>query len=775
MSCSLRLLQPPCLQRRISIFHVYSSIYKTVVTVPTKHIQHASPRCYGVPTLTQQMSKRGVRTTCRIGQPLQNLHVRQHSQSVKNNQDFEWMRNPQDLRVKAFFERHNNKYAAFVKQTRRFSGELVSEMSIPIDADPVSEIYGNYSYYSKHLVDKPIPIFCRKKVGQKYGEEVLLDATNLPKFCYQSTPHEQNEESSFVSIGVIKVDPHTSQKLLMAIDTTGEENYRGFIKDLNTDVISETEIIPSCISMDWSPDGQSIFYTVPDSLRRPYKVMQHRLGTPVSEDRCLLEEFDDSFFVDLHMMKDMRYLSINLNSKTTGEVYLLDMAESNPNPILVERRQPGIEYYLEHRGDKFYIITNADGAENFKIVTAPDSTPQRSHWKDVITVEYGAKIEDVDMFQNYCVVYEKFEGLPRVRVISFVDDSTHFLPLPDSVCRIDPGVNQTFNSDTLRLTYTSPLVPRIVYDYDMRSRKLSKLQSVVLNAIFSFNANHYTCRRVHIESEDGSQVPMTLVHKKNISTKRNNPVLMIGYGAYGTNVEPGFQIDKISLLQRGWIIAIAHVRGGGELGRRWYNEGRLDKKKNTFIDFVACAKWMIEEGYSRPELMAAEGTSAGGFLMGWIANNYPWLFRALIMRVPFVDVLSTMLDRSLPLTIHEYEEWGDARKPEVYETLRALSPFENLSAQQYPHLMVTTALNDPRVPFWGPAKYVAKMEQMVAGDTNATDGTVSTVSTTTQRDEPRMLLLKIDPDAGHFGNGDFRVQKAEEYAFLFKALGLKMK
>lgn len=505
----------------------------------------------------------------------------------------------------------------------------------------------------------------------------------------------------------------------------------------------------------------------------------------------LYEEADPAFFVDVSQTKDGNYVLINCNSKNTSEIHALASHDPDAAPQLLRAREEGTAYFADHAADRFYIVTNANEAENYKIMAAASAV----HPWEVLLPEAGnVKIEDVDLFQDFLVIYERVFSVPRIRICKLSDPRVdfHYVLLPEqhAICRITPGVNRDYRSHRVRFSITTPLVPEIVFDYDMQTMELHVLKESTIDekqrpkqsgsgskhrktqrgtlsalSIRPFRPEEFTCRRILVPSSTSqdTRVPLTLIHHRDLKLDGQNPTLMLGYGAYGTNLEADFEIDHLSLLERGWVIALAHVRGGGELGLRWYQDGKGLVKKNSFDDFLSCTQYLLDQQYTNRTKLAAKGVSAGGLIMGYMANEHPSLFQALIMKVPFVDILQTMQDPSLPLTVHEYDEWGNPTDPQVYDYIKSYAPCENIrEGQVYPAMFVTGSMNDQRVQFWEPVKWVYRLRQLQVKQ---------------QRHERNLLLLKMSEDDGHFGGGGRLEQMQEsamEIAFLYQALKLPL-
>ncbi|ETW09491.1 hypothetical protein H310_00061 [Aphanomyces invadans] len=650
------------------------------------------------------------------------------------------------------------------KPYRKFQRALYAEMRERLKLDQadhsIPETIGDHTYYIKSLPRLNFPLYCRQHV-KTAKEEVLLNP---------------NDMDDFGQIGVFKVSPD-GQFLAYTMDPRGDELYDAYVKDLRT---SRTiKLQQHARSIEWDTVG-SLYYTVPDAMHRPSRVFRYRHNSGSLPDTLVFEEHNPSVYVDVVLTKDNRYVLINANSKRSSEVHTLDAADAAAVPQLLRPRDPDVLYFADHATDAFYIVTNDNHASNYKVVVMPDS--RRGHWTDFLahTDAKGTKIDEMDLFKDFLVLYERQDGLPRVRVVPLrAPHEAHVLALPPehACCVLHPCPNRQFDDNIVRFSLSTPLVPEIVYQYNLHTRHLEVLKE---DAAVNFNAAQFTCRRVYVDhaagmplerrTDDAStvSVPMTLVHHKDLVLDGCNPTLLVGYGAYGINLETGFDMESLSLLERGWVLAYAHVRGGGELGLDWHTQGRCLLKKNSFVDFAACCRHLAKSGITTPSLLAAKGTSAGGLLVGVVANDHPELVRALVMNVPFLDIAATMQDPSLPLTVHEYDEWGNpSADAAVREYIESYSPIDNLrplsaqSSKDYPAMFVTTALNDMRVNFWEPLRWVRHFRQNRTNPSK--DGA------------PVVLWCKVSDDGGHF-NGLGRLDQlqaaADEVVFLHHALQL---
>ncbi len=654
--------------------------------------------------------------------------------------NYHWLRNRGSKEVLDYLKAENEYTQAMMAGTEKLQKTLYEEMvgriketdlSVPVKED-------DYYYYYRTEEGKQYRIYCRKKGSLEAPEEVLLDLNKLA------------EGKEFLSLGVYDVSPD-HQLLAYSIDTTGNEKYTLYIKNLKTQ-----EILPEKISntsdIAWANDNRTIFYSVEDAAHRPYRLYRHKLRTEPAQDPLIYEEKDDAYFLSIGKTKDKRFLILSLGSMVTSEAHVLDADNPTGTFRVIHPRQHEMEYSVEHHGNKFLIVTNLN-AKNFRLVEAPEDNPGVANWKEVIPYSYSIKIDDIDVFKDYLVVYERVNGLKSILVHDFRTGTQRYIQFDEPVYAVYGGQNPDYNSEWLRFTYMSLITPRSVYDYNMATHeRILKKQTEVLGG---YDPNQYTSERIFATARDGVKVPVSLVYRKGITRNGKNPLFLYGYGAYGVSMDPYFSSSRISLLDRGFIYAIAHIRGGGEMGRQWYEDGKLLKKKNTFTDFIDCGDYLVKQKYTSHDKMVISGGSAGGLLIGAVLNMRPDLAAVAIADVPFVDLINTMMDPSLPLTVIEYEEWGNPHKKKYYEYMRSYSPYDNVGHHMYPNLLVEAGLNDARVQYWEPAKWVAKLRA------NKTDN--------------NLLLLKTNMGAGHGGASgryDYLKEIAFEYAFVLHCLGM---
>ena len=619
---------------------------------------------------------------------------------------------------------------------RQLYDEMVGRMKQTDQSVPVKQ--GEYYYYTRTEEGRQYKIHCRRRGSPDGSEEVLLDVNRLA------------EGKQFMDIGVFEVSPDNSV-LAFAADTVGNERYVLRFKDLTTGRLYPETRDSVSTSVAWANDSRTLFYAVTDDAWRPHEVFRHTLGEPVGTDRRVFHEQDERFWIDLRKSKSHAYVFLETASETSSEYHFLDADDPDGAFALVAARTPEVEYDVYHQGAHFYIVTN-EQALNFKLVRAPLASPSRSNWIEVIGHQPSVKLNRVECFGDFIVLYERQDGLRQVRIWDLAADDIRRIDFPEPAYVAYGGENREYNTEWLRLKYESLLTPESVYDYNMKTgdRLLRKQEEVV-----GYDRSAYTSERIYVSAPDGVAVPVSLVRKSGTGMDGPSPLLLYGYGAYGFSSEPYFYPDRLCLLDRGFTMAIAHVRGGGEMGRQWYEDGRLLRKKNSFTDFVAVADYLVDEGYTSRDKLVISGVSAGGLLVGAALNMRPDLCEVALMGVPFVDLMNTMLDETIPLTVIEYEEWGNPHEEQYFTYMLSYSPYDNIKAAPYPKMLVTASLFDTRVGYWEPAKWVARLRANKTGDD--------------------VLLLKTAIEAGHSGlSGRYaRLEEiAFEYAFALDMLGL---
>ncbi|WP_287129251.1 S9 family peptidase [Candidatus Cyanaurora vandensis] len=661
-----------------------------------------------------------------------------HGQTYLDN--YAWLRERENPEVLAYLEAENAYTEQVMVPTAQLQATLYQEilgriketdLSVPVWLE-------GYYYYTRTEAGQAYPIHCRKKESLDAPEQVLLDQNLL------ALGH------AYFSLGTFEISPD-HQLLAYATDLTGGETYTLFVKNLATEAIL-AQIPNIYTSVAWANDNATIFYTILDPAMRPFQLYRHRLGTDFKNDVLIYHEPDEAYYLGVDQTKDRAYLLLSLSSKITNEIYYLNADTPTEAFQVMQPRIKGLEYGAEHHEGYFYIVTN-DQAQNFKLVRTTVTQPGREYWQDVIPHRPEVKFEGIDVFAEYFAVFEREQGLPRLRILDLARQEFRAVPFEEPVYTLSGGSNPDFKSTVLRFSYTSLITPNTVFDYDMTTgeRELKK-QTEVLGG---YDPDQYQSERLQATAPDGTLVPISLVYKKGLVLDGKNPLYLYGYGSYGINIEPQFSSQRISILDRGLVFAIAHIRGGEDLGRAWYEDGKFLNKKNTFTDFIACAEHLIQTGYTNPEQLVIAGGSAGGLLMGGVMNLRPDLFKAVIAQVPFVDVVNTMMDSTLPLTVIEYDEWGDPNDPVFFDYMASYSPYDNLESKAYPNLLVTAGLNDPRVSYWEPAKWTAKLRAL--------------------KTDQNRILLKTNLGAGHGGaSGRYeRIKEvAFEYAFMLDVLGL---
>jgi oligopeptidase B len=652
-----------------------------------------------------------------------------------------WLRDRQNPDVIAHLEAENAYTEAVMQHTEAFQTALYQEMLGRIQETDLSVPYrkGEFYYYTRTEEGKAYSIFCRKRGSLDAPEELLLDQNEL------AAGHE------YFALGVLKVSPD-HQKLAYSVDTSGAEVYELKFLDLLTGKLYEETIAETYYSLAWGNDSQTVFYTQVDEAHRPYKLFRHTLGTPATQDELVYHEEDDGFYLGISKTRSEAYLLLNLDSKVTSEVHYLNADTPNGEFQVIAPRSPGVEYFVEHHSDRFYIVTNED-AINFKLMQAPVLDPRKDSWQMVLSHREDVLLNGVDAFVDHLIIYERKEGLPQIRVRKLSTNEEHYISFPEPTYEVEGDKNPEFDTQLFRYTYTSLITPSSVFDYNLETgaQELKK-ETPVLGG---YDKQQYVSDRILVTAADGVKIPLSLVYRKGAEPNGNNPLLMVGYGSYGASYPDYFSSNRLSLLERGVVMAIAHIRGGSEMGRKWYEDGKFLHKKNTFTDFIACAEYLIQSGWTSPDHLAISGGSAGGLLMGAVLNMRPELFKMAIAQVPFVDVVTTILDESLPLSVMEWEEWGNPNDKTYYNYMKSYSPYDNVTVQDYPAMLVTAGLNDPRVSYWEPAKWVARLRDRKTDD--------------------HILLLKTNMGAGHGGaSGRYGRLKevAFEYAFLLDQWGL---
>jgi oligopeptidase B len=662
-------------------------------------------------------------------------------QGESRNDPFFWLRDKKNPEAIKYLEAENRHADLMLKPVQALREKLYREMRGRIQETDLSVPYriDDYYYYARSESGKQYEIYCRKKGDLNAPEEILLDENSLAKGL------------KYFSVGVLAVSPD-HRLLAYSVDTDGGEVFTLRIKNLETGELLPDTVTGTSYSFAWAADSHSFFYDVLDSAKRPFKAMRHVLGKSVGSDATVLEEPDERFELSIAKSRSRQFIFFEVESKLATEIRFVHADRPEETAVLIQPREKELIYHVDHHSDRFFLVTNQN-AKNFKIVSAPIDQPSKEHWSDFAPYDPNIAISGIEAFQDHLVVLERRRGLPIVRICDLKTGETHAIDFAEPAYDVELGENPDFASNIVRLEFSSLITPKSVIDYDMVAQtKTVRKQTPVLGG---FDRNQYTEEQIYAKADDGAEIPISLFYRNGFQQNGSAPILLTGYGAYGLCEESEFGSERLSLVDRGFVFAIAHIRGGGELGRTWYEDGKLLKKKNTFTDFIRCAEYLVEQKYGSPQALAISGGSAGGLLMGSVMNMRPDLFKTVIAAVPFVDVLNTMSDPSLPLTVTEYEEWGNPADREYYDYIRSYSPYDNVGDRPYPNLLVTAGLNDPRVSYWEPAKWVAKQR--------------------TLKNQNRLLLLHTNMGAGHLGESgrfDRLKEYAMEIAFVLETFGM---
>ncbi|WP_338394697.1 S9 family peptidase [Fulvitalea axinellae] len=654
--------------------------------------------------------------------------------------NYYWMNDRENPEVIDYLNAENDFTKKVLAHTDDFQKNLFEEMKGRIKQTDMSVPYTlrGHVYYTRYEEGKEYPYICRKVAGQD-EEKILLDVPEMAKGF------------EFFQLGGSSVSPD-NKFLAFSEDTLGRRKYTIKVKNIETGEVFKDEIPNTTGGITWANDNKTLYYTIKDDALRPHKIIKHTLGDDPKNDKVVFHEEDETFNAFVYKTKSDKYLVIGSSSTLTSEYRILEADNPDGEFRIFQPRTRKLEYGIDHYGDKFYVHTNLD-AKNFRLMETPLDKTGKENWSEVIPHRDDVLLEDIDIFKKYLVLSERKDGLTRLRVIKWEDKSDYYLPFNDPAYMAYTSVNVEFDTDILRYGYNSMTTPNSVYDFNMTSKEQTLLkQQEVLGG--KFDPTNYASERLYIETRDGEKVPVSLVYKKGFEKNGKAPLLLYAYGSYGYSMDPYFSSARLSLLDRGFVYAIAHIRGGEELGRRWYEDGKLLKKKNTFTDFVDCGDYLIKNKYTSEDKLCAMGGSAGGLLMGAVINMRPDMFRAVVAAVPFVDVVTTMLDESIPLTTGEYDEWGNPNDKEYYDYMLSYSPYDNVTKQAYPGLLITSGLHDSQVQYWEPTKWVAKLRDMNTGD--------------------QPILLHTNMDAGHGGaSGRFEALKetALEYAFFLDRVG----
>ena len=653
--------------------------------------------------------------------------------------NYYWLNDRENPEVLDYLERENKYYESMTINTKDFQKKIFEEIKNKIKEDDQSVPYflNGYWYITKFKENKDYPIYVRKKVSLDAIDELLFDCNKLAK------GHE------YFNLSNIRVSPN-NKYAAFSTDTISRRLYTIKIKNLETGEILSESINNSSGSFVWANDNSTLFYTMRDSKTlRNNKIYKHTLGFNSKKDKLVYHEKDKTFYTNVSKSKSNKYIIISSYSTLTSEFQFLDANLPNDNFKLLSKRKRGLEYSISHFEKDFFIITNRDNCKNYKLMkTSVDNTDYKN-WKTVIEHREDVLIEGIDIFKNYLVVSERSNGLNQINIKKWDDSKNYYINFDTDTFTSYTTSNFDFNSNILRYGFSSFNQPSMIIDFNMKTgEKIIRKEQQVLD--INFIKENYTSERIWAKAEDGTQIPISLVYKKGIKKDGKNPLLLYGYGSYGNTIDAYFSIGRLSLLDRGFVFAIAHVRGSEYMGRKWYENGKLLNKMNTFLDFISCTKYLISEGYTSSDHSYAYGGSAGGLLVGTVINLAPELYNGVISAVPFVDLVTTMLDETIPLTTGEYDEWGNPNQKKYFDYMLSYSPYDNVKKIEYPNLMVTTGFHDSQVQYWEPAKWVAKLREFKKGN--------------------NLLFLNTNMDSGHGGaSGRFEAIKeiAKEYVFLF--------
>lgn len=645
--------------------------------------------------------------------------------------NYYWLNNRENPDVINYLNAENSYTDDVMSHTKDLQTSLFEEMKGRIKETDESVPYksNGYFYITRYEEGQEHPIYSRKKESLKADEEVLLNVNELAK------------DYNYYNVSGRSVSP-SNEIIAYGEDTLSRRIYTIKFKNLATGEMLDDVIPNTTGSAIWSSDNEYVFYSVKDETLRPVKVFRHKLGTNASEDVLIYEEMDDTFSAFVYKTKSKKYIVVGAYQTLSQEYRVLEADNPTGEFRIIQKRERGLEYGIAHYGDKFYIRTNMD-AKNFRLMSTPEGATSKENWEEVIAHRADVLLEGMDIFKDYLVLSERKEGLTKLRVMPWAGGD-HYIKFKENACLVYTSTNLEFDTPILRVGYQSMTTPSSTYDYNMESKNMELLkQQEVLGG---FNTDDYVSERLYATVRDGVKVPISLVYHKDTEINGQAPLLLYAYGSYGYSMEPSFSSARLSLLNRGFVYAIAHIRGGEEMGRQWYENGKLQNKKNTFKDFIDCGEYLVKEQYANKDLLFAQGGSAGGLLMGAIMNMRPDMWKGVVAAVPFVDVITTMLDESIPLTTGEYDEWGNPNEKESYEYILSYSPYDNVEAKDYPATLVTTGLHDSQVQYWEPAKWVAKLREL--------------------KTDKNPLLLHTNMDAGHGGSSG-RFERLKEVALSY--------
>ncbi len=643
--------------------------------------------------------------------------------------NYYWLRDKQNPGVRAYLEAENAYTDAVMKPTEPLQKKLYDEMLSRIKETDVEVPYkfGDYFYYTRTEAGKQYPIRCRRKGNMDAPEEVVLDLNELGK------------GQAFIALGAYEVSDD-GNLLSYTTDNTGFRQYTLSVKDLRSGK-TLSEHAERVGSVAWANDNKTIFYTVEDAVtKRQFQLYRHSLGS-TSPDDLIYEEKDERFETYVGKTRSRAFLILYIGSHTTSEARFIPASDPNTNWKLIEPRKQDVEYYPDHNGDFFYIRVN-DTGRNFRLVKAPVSDPGSAHWREVIPQRANVMLNDTDFFKSYYILYERENGLPQIRVADLRGEPRR-IEFPEPAYVSYSYINREYDTTKFRYGYQSFITPASVYEYDMTNGKSTLLKQKEVPG--GYDRTRYQVERIYASASDGVKIPISVVHLKSTKFAGTGPLYLTGYGSYGSPYDIGFNSNLFSMIDRGVVVAVAHIRGGGEMGKTWHDDGRMMHKKNTFTDFITSAEYLLAQGYGSKDRLVIEGRSAGGLLMGAVLNMRPDLFHAALVGVPFVDVMNTMLDESLPLTVTEFEEWGNPKEKAAFDYMLTYSPYDNIEAKAYPNMLVRTSFNDSQVMYWEPAKYVAKMRAL--------------------RTDHNILILKTNMSPAGHGGASGRYDRLHEAAF----------
>ena len=685
------------------------------------------------------------------------VHTARTLNGVILTDDYAWLRERGNPDVKSYLEAENvyaeQMTSSLAPVREKLYEEIVSHIKETDDTVPY--LKDGYYYYTRTEKGKQYFVLCRKKRSDSSTPTVAApgtpEAIDAPEQVLLDL-NQMGEGQPFMAVGAAAVSDDGNW-LAYTTDNVGFRQYKLHVRDLRTGK-DLPDIAERVDSVAWASDNTTLFYTVEDEVqKRSYRMYRHTAGTDTAKDPLIYEEKDERFNIEVIRTRSREFVMLFIGSHTTTEMRFLSAAQPEGEWKIMYPRRDNVEYYADHRGDRFYIRTN-DKAQTFRIVTAPVATPGHEQWKELIAPRPDVPIEDIDVFQDFYVVTERLGGYPSFHVVQFADGSSHDIKFPEPAYMASGQNNQEFNSRTYRYQYQSLITPPSVFDYFVGVHRSTLLKQNEVPG--GFDRNNYVSERLFANASDGTKIPISLFYRKNLKDKAKAPLYLYGYGSYGFSLPASFSPARLPLADRGVIVALAHIRGGGELGKPWHDAGKMQKKKNTFTDFVAAAEYLVANGYGAKDRVAIEGGSAGGLLMGAVTNMRPDLFKVVLAQVPFVDVMNTMLDPSLPLTVPEYEEWGNPEHDPAFHYMLSYSPYDNIAKKNYPSILVRTSFDDSQVMYWEPAKFVAKMR--------------------TLKTDQNPLIFYTNMHGGHGGSSGrydkFR-EVAFDYAFMLSQLGVE--